>query len=84
MKNLTLIAALMLGTTTIASAETKTINGCEVVKAENGNYYNRVDPTCSLGSAFDGGNNTSSKIAEYVASQRPAVDPDDEPTDPKS
>lgn len=46
MKHLTLIAALLLGTTTLASAETKTINGCDVQKAANGNYYSKVNPGC--------------------------------------
>lgn len=46
MKKLLLSAALMLGTSTLAFAETKTINGCDVQKAANGNYYSKVNPGC--------------------------------------
>lgn len=31
-----------------AAANPKTIGGCQVTKAENGNYYFRADPDCLL------------------------------------
>lgn len=40
------IAIAMIGTASIA--ETKVINGCEVRKAENGNYFSRVNPACGI------------------------------------
>ena len=50
MKKLTLIAAgfLCLSAAVAAAGETKILGGCEVKKVENGNYFNRVDPTCVL------------------------------------
>lgn len=41
-----MIGAIFLPT--LAFAETKVINGCEVVQASNGNYFYKVDGACQF------------------------------------
>lgn len=50
MKAIILTAALIGGIAlpTLAFAETKVINGCEVVQASNGNYFYKVDGACQF------------------------------------
>jgi hypothetical protein len=47
---LTTTAALLFATTAFAQTDapvTKMIGGCEVRQVANGNYFNKVDPSCS-------------------------------------
>lgn len=64
MKKITLLAvlvgstvpALALADTAVEAppaAEAKFIQGCEVKKVANGNYYNLVDPSCRLSGTQD-------------------------------
>lgn len=54
MKKILLTTAFLMASATLASADTIMVQGCEVVKATNGNYYNLVDVNCKYaGSAFD-------------------------------
>lgn len=50
MKAIIITAALIGGIAlpTLAFAETKVINGCEVVQASNGNYFYKVDGACQF------------------------------------
>lgn len=67
------VVAVLIGTA--ALADTKIINGCEVRKADNGNYYSRVDGGCNgtLGAFFK----PSGEEETSYSSEEPS-----EPTDP--
>lgn len=40
--------AALLALSIPAAADTKVIDGCAVQKADNGNYYSKVDATCQF------------------------------------
>lgn len=42
-----------LSSAALADPDTKVIQGCEVKRVENGNYYNLVDRTCRFGGTQD-------------------------------
>jgi hypothetical protein len=72
---LPLIAALLCATSP-AFAETKTLNGCELILAPSGKFYYRADPNCDLG-ADEGGSGLDPLILSIRF-------PDaEEPTDPE-
>lgn len=56
-------SALMLMTAGVASAETKTLFGCEMTKAANGNYFFKTDAGCQ----FSGINGSDAYGAEAPA-----------------
>jgi hypothetical protein len=46
MKTIITFAALALTATVASATEVKTLYGCELKKATNGNYYMKADPAC--------------------------------------